>query len=202
MANWATRYTQKSRLPVAANPIAELFHCERMACKLTRTACVNRFQLAQGKTRDGLSDIAVTYGACRTCDVGAANARGGPMTEPAETTIMTSEVPPRIYEERRCRRGLHMFRPTSARDRACADQDCKSKHAQAPAPAPARPAKGNGRKLGRVVHRIRGPVRAEPVAAPAAELRTAVASPAELLELAGFSVREIRTPSGVLLQVT
>lgn len=196
MSNWATLTRQRTRLPVAADPRAELFHCDRLDCTLTRTACANRHTLAQGRTRDGLSDQAVTYGACVGCPVGQAHLRGDttpvnqfaedtramqehsePSTEPQELQ-QPQQQHSKDYPERTCMRGRHPFKPTNGTQRGCPDKNCRDRYGGTAAVADGVAAKH----------------------APTAA--SAFASPAELLEFVGFTVRVIDGPGGQFLHVT
>lgn len=203
MTNWATLRPQKSRLPMPDDPFAETFRCERLAATLPRTQCANRYDKAQARTKKGAIDRRVTqFGPCRGCPVGLAHSTGGPTHMPVklalrvlpseQEAIVSTTEPAREYAERLCHRGKHKFKPTNATARACDDPECKSKHAGA---TPAR-AKAASKAARRAARRA-----AVPKAVPAIAAPTKFASPAELLELAGFKVRVLRTPSGDLLQV-
>lgn len=201
MANWATIYTQRTRLPIAADPFAELFKCERFAAKLTKTSCANRHRLSKGRTRQGLSDKAVTYGACTHCPVGKAHVRGEPTpadqfaedTTTMEEHSQQQQPEPKEYPQRICLRGQHPFQPANGTQRGCPDKNCREKYG---APTPAKTSKPPKRR--RASHQPAVDAPAKHGAVPDG----VVTSPAELLELAGFIVRVINTPGGQLLQVT
>jgi hypothetical protein len=206
MANWATMFRQRTRLPVAVDPRAELFRCVRLDATLARTACANRHRLAQGSTSEGISDQAVTYGTCRDCPIGAAHAQGKPTPRELRQEIRTAmtiehvideqDAPARAYPERQCGRGRHTFKPKGAYERACSDESCRDKYG----PAELRPARRLNTPA--VPDQVAAPERAVEVEPPAACGVGMRVSPAELLQLAGFQVVLVQVPSGSLLLVT
>ncbi|HEV7717141.1 MAG TPA: hypothetical protein VGO53_16200 [Steroidobacteraceae bacterium] len=214
MSNWATLHTQPSQLPqlpAGTDPRTDWFTCKAFACKLPKQGCANRYRLAQGRTSDGLSYEAVTYGACRNCPIGAAHAAGLPtpteqgtsMEESITTTNGngTNGHAAKHYKDRICGKCKRAFSPTTATERRCRACTAEAK------PLPARRAARNGVKGRRPAAGIRlgsldpsgiPPARAEPRVLHERQIATAT----ELLEIAGFTVRAIRTPAGEFLQVT
>lgn len=72
----------------------ELFACEPYACRLTRSACAQRHESAQRAGRP--SPVAVPpslrWSLCRTCEVGAAHARGERPDVDAAALVRREEV--------------------------------------------------------------------------------------------------------------
>ena len=94
---------------------------------------------------------------------------------------MSEQQEPKAFEPRKCRTGDHMFTPATATQWSCAE--CRSKAGKASSSRP--------RRL---------PIIAERPSATAAD--ESIITPAALLELAGYNVRAIEVPNGVLLSVT
>jgi hypothetical protein len=156
MPNWATLFTQRSRLPTVpagVDPRTDWFHCEKYAANLTRVACINRHKLARGRTQDGLSYQATLYGGCHRCAIGAAHAAGLPTPSfqlPAQSsgghmeestmTTPTNGHAIRTWPDRTCAKCKQSFTPQTARERRCAE--CT---AAAPAPKAGAAPKRRGR---------------------------------------------------------
>lgn len=86
---------------------------------------------------------------------------------------MKDSKPAKKYPLRRCRRGKHMWQPSSAKERACPDVNCKAKQqAKESRPTTAR------------------------------KVSSADASFAlELLKVSGFRVQSVQTPAGLFVRV-
>jgi hypothetical protein len=214
MANWATMYSQRTRLPVlprGVDPKTDWFYCKPFACRLPKTGCANRHRLSKQRTTEGISYQAVTYGACRNCNVGAAHARGEPTPLFMEATTMTDEVTTNgsTWPDRKCAvpKCGKIFHPLTALQRRC--PECIETQPAARSRAKAK------RKPARRMAAVRS---AEPVLTQAEQnelveqMQAAAAAPTnghdpmvsayDLLEMAGYSVTRIRTPSGELLRVS
>lgn len=226
MSNWATLFTQKSKLTqlsAGTDPRSDWFHCKAFACKLPKTGCANRYRLAQGRTSDGLSYEAVTYGACRTCPIGAAHAAGLPtptlqgtsMEELISTTSNGNGHPTtKHYKDRTCGKCKQAFSPTTPTERRC--KQCTAEAKPVPARRPVRGALKVRRPrtqfgLARAKSAGTAPPAPPATASTPAPARThptgvlherQIATATELLEIAGFTVRAIRTPAGEFLQVS
>lgn len=224
MANWATLFRQKTRLPVVpvgVDPRSEWFHCKRYDARLPRVSCANRYKLSQARTGEGAAYTAITYGGCLRCRVGAAHAAGLPT--PTETTMdetttsTTNGHAVKQWPERTCGRCHKKFQPATARERRCAA--CTKEAAE-------QPKRRRGKAAGPA--KLRGGRRKETFADGTVTVRTSadgkwtqkvpvlppvgpvtrplhpdqIATAAELLTLAGYTVESVRTPAGEFLRVT
>jgi hypothetical protein len=219
MSNWATLYRQPSRLPVLSpgmDPRADWFTCSRYRARLPKTDCANRHRLSKQRTGDGASYVAVTYGGCVGCKIGAAHAAGLPT--PMEITNMDEQITPttngtpvtnghaaRSFEPRTCARCKKKFEPKTARERRCVTCSAAAEGKQHPLRGRGGRARTKPRLNVRPAGALLAPAAPLPVAAPAkpAVLRPEqIATAAELLQLAGYTVESIRTPAGEFLRVT
>lgn len=215
MSNWATLYRQPTRLPVLSpgvDPRTEWFHCDRYAANLPRTACANRHRLSKQRTGNGAAYGAVTFGGCLHCAIGKAHAAGLPT--PLETTTMdetstttTNGHAIKQWPERTCGRCHKKFQPATARERRCAA--CTKAAAEQPkrqrgkAPAKLRAGRRVGPAAATVVTSTDGTTwKQSATPAPRALHPDQIATAAELLTLAGYTVESVRTPAGELLRVT
>lgn len=76
MSNWGTRRKQKSVLPQTQDPAAELFLCTAYGCVITRTACGNRWQLANVREVRQAIQQPTEFNHCYGCAFGRAHAKG------------------------------------------------------------------------------------------------------------------------------
>lgn len=98
---------------------------------------------------------------------------------------------PKPYPQRRCIRCEGMFTPITGRERACSNPACEARSRDA----------RNARRTARRVNGTQSNGHSAP--APAGpEQPLELSSPVEVLQLAGFTVRSVRTRGGILIQVT
>lgn len=203
MANWATIFRQSTRLPVlpaGVDPRTDWFYCEPFQCKLPKTGCANRHRLSQQRTTDGISYQAVTYGACRNCNVGAAHARGDP-TPPFATELTT------MTEATTATPTTEKPEATNGRLKPLVKAKPKPRH------KPKRPA----RKMvpappAMLSRRADGTTWVKPTAASMPPNGTRASTPQnghdplitayDWLEMGGYSVTRIYTPGGEFLRVS
>lgn len=212
MANWATMHRQPTKLPVlprGVDPRTDWFYCEPFRCKLPKTGCANRHRLSKQRTAEGASYQAVTYGACRQCNVGESHARGEPTPLFQEATTMTDETTTNAstWPDRKCAvpKCGKMFQPTAARQWRCpecmqsetaARRRSKPKRKPVRRPAPSQPdAVLTMDEQAEIAERIH-----EATASPT-NGHDSMVSAFDLLEMSGYTVTRIRTPGGVLLRV-
>jgi hypothetical protein len=217
VSNWATLYRQKTRLPVVpagVDPRSTWFHCTRYDAQLPRVSCANRYKLSQQRTGDGAAYVAISYGGCLGCRVGAAHAAGlptpqGTNMDETSTVTTTNGHASKQWPERTCGRCRKKFQPATARERRCTA--CTKEAAEQPKRARGKgraPAKlhagrrGNGVSTTSTTEPSNGTPK--PVSAPTARVLNPdqIATAAELLTLAGYTVESVRTPAGEFLRVT
>lgn len=192
---------------MAGGEVLEVFSCVPYASRLPRSSCAARWRAANAARRsirgnDALAHAKATqaFFYCIGCDVGAAHARGEtPANAPAVVIELKKPDPafaPAAEEDsvadKTCTECGKTFEgATSAR--YCSD-DCRG----AARVAARRAAVGRGRHA---AARKRATAKRELANELDAlvERRSDVDGARELLELAGYSVREIRTPAGVML---
>jgi hypothetical protein len=212
LANWATLYRVPTRLPVVqpgTDPRSEWFRCDRYQARLPRTDCANRYRLSQQRTGDGASYTAISYGGCVRCHVGAAHAAGLPT--PMETTmeetstVTTNGHASKQWPERTCGRCHKKFQPATARERRCAA--CTKEAAEQPKRRRGQPAKLRAGRRGVAAAAVtpapsNGAPKPVSVPRPRTLMPDQIATAAELLTLAGYTVESVRTPAGEFLRVT
>jgi hypothetical protein len=197
VANWATLFRQKTRLPVVpagVDPKSEWFTCTRYAARLPRVGCANRYRLSRQRTGEGASYQAVTYGGCIRCKIGAAHAAGLPT--PTETSTMDEstttttnglkDAATTARVEQRRKRNANAKRKSRQRAKLAAH-----KHPTGPAAEPLAHPQDVGKQARRLTQSAPGRALAP----------DQISTAAELLELAGYTVKSVRTPAGLFLQV-
>ncbi len=85
----------KARLPDAA--MAEMFECERLRCRISRTACAERHRTSRRGAAAGAGQRRDPFPVCRTCPIGAAHVLAsdgrGPRPEVRLVTVRLPEPP-------------------------------------------------------------------------------------------------------------
>lgn len=220
MANWATLYSQPSRLPTVppgSDPREDWFRCERYSANLPRVACANRHRLSKQRTQDGIAFQATLYGGCANCSIGAAHAAGKPTpllqiaakSQRGHTSmndIATTQPnghAAHAWPDRTCAKCKKRFAPKTARERRCSECTAAARKPATrskPAAKLAGHRRGGGAlasgNIGISLDGGNGSPKSTGVPKP-----SQIASAAELLELAGYKVQAVHTPAGEFLRV-
>lgn len=186
-------------LPLAPDITAPRFRCPRQACDISTIGCGNRHYLAKVTP---VLHVREALTGCRDCEVGAANLSGKPMPsldvirKPKEETMQSSTTTAKTWKERVCARDKQTaFTPEHAQQKACGTcPKCIAAHDTG------KPKNGKGKVAAKPATNGNGkpPVQRIAVATPTTDGLTGATA---LLELAGYRVRAVPTPAGMMLLV-
>lgn len=203
-SNWATIHSTKRRvrLPLVVSPNDERFTCPQQDCSLSVSGCGNRHYLARTTSNPHVKEM---LDGCADCVVGEANLARKPMPDLSlvhtrkqeeRSMISSTSTDTKKWKDRVCQRDkVTTFTPEHAQQKACgtcpkcihANDTGKPKKPKPGASKVAAPTSG------------KAPVQRIAVSTPTTD---GLAGATVVLEAAGFKVRAITVPAGVMLLVS